>query len=114
MLVFIAILFLIVYFLCFVWLFKLDQDIEEKIESMRRPVDESTIKNMTIHCDVVHDNSGLYSCLNCGICPYKEECRQYKRQHNGKTPIDVLREKKQDLTSIREAFRNKYYKGEEK
>lgn len=47
---------------------------------------------MIIHCDVVHDDSSLYAMLNCAICPYKAECKKYTYRHNGKTPIEVLRE----------------------
>lgn len=58
-------------------------------------------QDMIIHCDVVHDDIGLYQTLNCAICIYSEECEKYRHRHDGKTPIEVLRENGRDRVSRR-------------
>lgn len=57
----------------------------EKYVDDGKPIPNQTL--MEIHCSTVHTGIPLYQYLECGICPYKEECKnyelRYKRYPNG-------------------------------
>lgn len=63
--------------------------------------DEKPIPNiplMEAHCYAVHTGSGLYQMLDCGICPYKEECRKYELRygHYPNGMVDSRRKNNED------------------